>query len=216
MIWAIFKEISMKNFLSNISSRKAAMAVGVAFIISVFIVTLVDDFLLANFVVPGDTAALARDIEANKKLFGFAVIGYLLVLVLDSIIGLAIYVVLKPANKNRALVTGALRLLYAFTLIVGLFALFFQMINVLNYASIKLLGYLFFAFHILALGYSVFKSEYIPKSLGVLLMFASFSYVVFFVDINLPNTINTSIMMVMGLAELLLSIWLIAKRKKLP
>ena len=205
------------NFsLSNISSRKAAMVVGVAFIISVFIVTLVDDFLLANFVVPGDTATLARDIEENKRVFGFAVIGYLLVLALDSIIGLALYVVLKPANKNLALLTGALRLLYACLLIIGLFALVFQTIDVYGYASIKLLGYLFFALHILVLGYAVFKSEYIPKSLGVLLMFASFTYVVFFVDINLPETINAGIMVIMGLAEFLLSIWLLAKRKKLP
>ncbi|MEW7292095.1 DUF4386 domain-containing protein [Aquimarina sp. 2304DJ70-9] len=206
----------MKNFLSNISSRKAAMVVGVAFITSVFIVTLVDDFLLANFVVPGDTATLARDIEANKKLFGFAVIGYLLVLALDSIIGLALYVVLKPVNKNLALVTGALRLLYACTLIIGLFALVFQIIDVYGYESIKLFGYIFFALHILVLGYSVFKSKYIPKSLGIVLMFASFTYVVFFVNINLPKTIQVSIMLTMALAELLLSIWLLAKRKKLP
>ncbi|WP_299217305.1 DUF4386 domain-containing protein [uncultured Aquimarina sp.] len=206
----------MNFFLSNISSRKAAIVVGIAFITSVFIVTLVDDFLLANFVVPGDTEALARDIEANKKLFGFAVIGYLLVLVLDSIIGLALYVVLKPANKNLASVTGALRLLYAFSLIIGLFALVFQIIDVYSYESIKLFGYLFFALHILVLGYSVFKSGYIPKSLGVLLMFASFTYVVFFVEINLPKTIKVSIMVIMALAELLLSIWLVAKRKKLP
>ncbi|MBC8754105.1 DUF4386 domain-containing protein [Kordia sp. YSTF-M3] len=206
----------MKKILSNISSRKAAMVVGIAFIASVFIVTLVDDFLLANFVIPGDTAALAIDIEANKKLFGFAVIGYLLVLMLDSIIGLALYVVLKPANKYLASVTGGLRLLYAFSLIIGLFALVFQVIDVYDYASIKLVGYIFFASHILVLGYSVFKSGYIPKSLGVLLMFASFTYIVFFIDINLSKTIETSIMMIMGLAELSLSIWLIAKRKKLP
>lgn len=210
------KGINLKNFLSNISSRKAAMVVGVAFITSVFIVTLVDDFLLANFVVPGDTAILARDIEANKKLFGFAVIGYLLVLALDSIIGLALYVVLKPANKNLASVTGALRLLYACSLIIGLFALVFQIIDVYGYESIKLFGYIFFALHILVLGYSVFKSGYIPKILGILLMFASFTYIVFFVEINLPKTIKASIMVIMALAELLLSIWLVAKRKKLP
>ena len=76
----------MKKFIPDLSTSKAAMVVGIAFITSVIIVTLVDDFLLANFVVPGDTAALARDIEANGRLLGFAVVGYLLVLALDSII----------------------------------------------------------------------------------------------------------------------------------
>ena len=93
----------MKNFIVNLSTSKAAMVVGIAFITSIIIVTIVDDFLLANFVVPGDTVALAIDIESNGKLFGFAAVGYLLVLALDSIIGLALYVVLKPSNKNLAL-----------------------------------------------------------------------------------------------------------------
>ncbi|MFD2561558.1 DUF4386 domain-containing protein [Aquimarina rubra] len=206
----------MKNFITNLSISKAAMVVGIAFITSVFIVTLVDDFILANFVVPGDTEALASDIESNKRRFEFAVVGYLLVLVLDAIIGLALYVILKPANKNLASLTAVLRLLYAFTLIIGLFALAFQIIDVYDYASIKLLGYVFFALHIFILGYSIFRSEYIPKSLGILLLVASFTYIVFFIDFHLPETLQVIIMSTMAIAELLLSIWLIAKRNKLP
>ncbi|WP_273565681.1 DUF4386 domain-containing protein [Maribacter halichondriae] len=206
----------MKNFITNLSTSKAAMVVGIAFITSVIIVTIVDDFLLANFVVPGDTETLASDIEANGRRFGFAVVGYLLVLALDAIIGLALYVVLKPANKNRASLTAVLRLLYAFTLIIALFALAFQIIDVYGYASIKLLGYVFFALHIFVLGYAVFKSGYIPKSLGVLLVVASFTYIVFFVDLHLPETLGILIMLTMAAAELLLSIWLIVKRNRLP
>ncbi|PWL39319.1 hypothetical protein DKG77_00310 [Flagellimonas aquimarina] len=210
------KENNMKNFITNLSTSKAAMVVGIAFITSIFIVTLVDDFLLANFVVPGDTEALANYIEANGRLFGVAVVGYLVVLVLDSIIGLALYVVLKPTNKNLASLTAVLRLLYAFTLIIGLFALTFQVIDVYGYASIKLLGYIFFALHIFVLGYSVFKSEYMPKSLGVLLVVASFTYIVFFVDFHLPKTLEAITMSTMAIAELSLSIWLMLKRNELP
>ncbi|MBT8307504.1 MAG: DUF4386 domain-containing protein [Maribacter sp.] len=206
----------MKNFITSLSTRKAAMVVGIAFITSIFIVTLVDDFLLANFVVPGNTEVLASDIEDNGRRFGFAVVGYLLVLILDAIIGLALYVVLKPANKNLASITAVLRLLYAFVLIFGLFALAFQIIDVYNYASIKLLGYIFFALHILVLGYSVFKSEYIPKSLGILLVLASFTYIVFFVDFHLPETLEEITMLTMAAAELSLSIWLMVKRNGLP
>ena len=210
------KENDLKNFITNLSTSKAALVVGIAFISSIFIVTLVDDFLLANFVVPGDTEALASNIEANGRRFGFAIVSYLFVLALDAIIGLALYVVLKPANKNLASLTAVLRLLYAFTLIIGLFALAFQIIDVYGYASIKLLGYLFFALHIFVLGYSVFKSEYIPKSLGVLLVLASFTYIVFFVDFQLPETIEIITMLTMAVAELSLSIWLMVKRNGLP
>jgi hypothetical protein len=206
----------MKILIADLSTNKAAMIVGIAFITSAIIVTIVDDFLLANFVVPGDTAALARDIEANRRLFSFAVFGYLLVLALDSIIGLAIYLVLKPANKNLALLTAALRLLYACILVIGLFALVFQIIDVYGYATIKLFGYVFFALHIFVLGYSVFKSGYIPKSLGILLIFASFTYIVFFVDLHLSEMLKVITMLTMAIAELSLSIWLMVKRSRLP
>lgn len=206
----------MKNLITDLSLSKSAMIVGIAFITSVLIVTLVDDFILANFVIPGDTETLARDIEANGRLFGFAVVGYLLVLTLDSIIGLALYVVLKPTNKKLASLTAILRLLYACTLAIGLFALVFQIIDVYGYATIKLFGYVFFALHIFVLGYSVIKSGYIPNSLGILLILASFTYIVFFVDFHLPETVLVLIMFTMLIAELSLSIWLMAKRNRLP
>ena len=206
----------MKNYLHNLSPRKAAPIVGIAFVTSVVFVTIVDDFLLANFVVPGDTETLARDIKANGRLFGFAVVGYLIVLILDAIIGLALYVVLKPAHKQLALLTGGFRILYAGTLILALVALVFQIIDVYGYAWIKVIGYIFFALHILLLGYTIIRSGYIPKSLGVLLIIAAFTYAVFFVDLGLPEMIMTTIMLIMAIAELALSIWLIVKRNTLP
>ncbi|HSQ86962.1 MAG TPA: DUF4386 domain-containing protein [Desulfobacterales bacterium] len=206
----------MKKFINELSTSKAAMVVGIAFITSVLIVTLVDDFLLANFVVPGDTEALAKDIKASGKLFGFAIIGYLIILVLDSIIALALYVVLKPANKYFATLTAVLRILYAFILIIGLFCLAIHIIDVYAYASLKLIGYIFFALHIFILGYSVLKSGYIPKSIGILLVVASFTYIVFFVDLNLPEILGVTTMLTMLIAELSLSIWLMVNRKAIP
>ena len=206
----------MKSFIDKLSTSKAAMIVGVAFITSILIVSLVDDVLLANFVVPGDTAALARDIEANGRLFGFAAVGYLLVLALDSVIGLALYVVLKPANMKLALITAVLRVLYACILAIGLFALVFQIIDVYGYAAIKLFGYIFFAVHVFFLGYSAYNSGYIPKSIGILLIFASFTYIVFFVDLHLSEILEVVIILTMAIAELSLSIWLMVKRNILP
>lgn len=206
----------MKNYLANLSTRNAALIVGAAFITSIIIVTIIDDLLLANFVVPGDTEALARDIASNGMLFGFAVVGYLVVLALDSIIGLALYVVLKPFNKNLALVTATFRLLYAGVLASSLFALVLHVVDVYGYATIKLFGYIFFSLHIFVLGYSVFRSGYIPKALGLLLIIASFTYIVFFYDFHLSEAAEVLIMFTMAIAELSLSIWLMLKRNRLP
>lgn len=74
----------MKNRLTDMFPKTAAPIVGIAFIISVLIVTLVDDFLLANFVILGDTAALVSDLKANPRALGYATMGYLLILALDN------------------------------------------------------------------------------------------------------------------------------------
>ncbi|WP_185964365.1 DUF4386 domain-containing protein [Aliikangiella marina] len=206
----------MKNHIFNLSTSNAALVVGIAFIVSVIIVTIVDDFLLANFVIPGDTSALARDIEAKRSLFGFAVAGYTVVLILDSIIGLALYIVLKPYNKTLAFLTATFRLLYAGILIIGLIALVLEFVTVYEYALVKLLGYVFFALHIFMLGYCALRSGYIPKIIGVLLIIASFTYLIFFIDAEFPETLQIVFMIIMGSAELLLSIWLIIKRNSLP
>ena len=206
----------MKNSIAKLSTSNAAMTVGIAFITSIVIVTVVDDFLLPNLVVPGDTVVLARDIESSRKLFGFAVFGYFLVLALDSIIGLALYVVLKQANRSLALLTATLRLLYASILAIGLFALVLQIVDVYGYATIQLFGYIFFSLHIFVLGYSVFKSGYIPKILGVLLVIASFTYIAFFIDLHLSEILEVIVMLTMAISEFSLSIWLMVKRKVLP
>ncbi|MEL7031601.1 MAG: DUF4386 domain-containing protein [Pseudomonadota bacterium] len=200
----------------RVSPRIAGRIVGIAFIASVFIVTLVDDVLLANFVIPGDAKALARDIEANSNLFGFAVFGYLIVLALDSVIGLALFVVLKPASKNLALLTAGLRLLYAGALAIGVVALALQLIDAGGYQAVKRWGYVSFAFHIVILGYAILKTDYVPNILGIFLIIASGSYVFFYVDLQLPDAVLILIMLTMAIAELALSVWLIFWGKSLP
>ncbi|TPV96023.1 MAG: DUF4386 domain-containing protein [Myxococcales bacterium FL481] len=204
------------SFTKNIEASKAAMAVGVAFIASIVLVTLVDDFLLANFVVPGDTEVLAREIAADRHKLSLAAAGYLFVLALDTVIGLALYIVLKPASRVLAWLTAAFRLSYVVVLSIGVFALVFDLVDARDYAAIKLFGYVLFALHLVFLGYTVFRSEYMPRSLGALLVVAALTYAVFFVELDLPEVAEILAMLTMLLAELSLSLWLIVRRNTLP
>ena len=200
----------------KLSPRTAAPIAGIAFIVSIIIVTWVDDFLLGNFVIPGDTDALTRDIQSNPKNFGYAVSGYLVVLGLDAIIGLALYAVLRPARPTLALIAGSLRLFYAGTVAMAVIALNSQIIDVYGYAMFKDIGYVIFALHIFVLGYAVLKTDYIPNALGYLLIVAALTYSVFFVDVSLSAALSVIFMIIMGGAELTLSLWLIVKRNRLP
>jgi hypothetical protein len=202
----------MIDRLADISQRKAAIVAGSAFIISFVLVILVGNFILQNFLVPGDSAALANDIKANEMQFDLAVAGYLAILALDAVIAVALYIVLKLADRKLASLSGGLRLLYVSTMVISVLALAFQFIDVYGYGTIKLIGYLFFTCHIFVTGYTVFKSGYIPRILGVLLVIASFSYVIaFYVSSLVPEALLVICMLFMITGELSLSLWLLFK-----
>jgi hypothetical protein len=207
----------MTNRIANISQRKAAIVVGTAFIISLFLAIIVGNFILPNFINPGDAAALANDIKANEMLFSIAVIVYLIILALDAVIALALYIVLKPANKILASLSGIFRLLYAAIAVISVFALAFQFINVYSYETIKLwIAYLFFTCHLFVTGYSVFKSGYIPRGLGILLIIDSFCYIMaFYLSFLVPEALLPIFMMFMIIGELSLSLWFLLKNSKI-
>ncbi len=169
---------------------------------------------------------------------GFSI--YLLVYLSDLATAVVLYVLLKPVDKNLALLAAFFR--FAEATILG--------INMLNHFNAFLLlqgnaylgvfqpdqlqamasmflkvhrsGYLisqvFFGFHCFFLGYLLFKSGYFPKALGILLIAASFGYLTeSFAYFLLPNyeAVETIISWVSAvpafLAELSLTYWLLFK-----
>jgi hypothetical protein len=207
----------MTNVVASMSPRKAAIVFGVAIIAMFILAIVVDEFVLSNFISPGDTATLASDIEASPLRFGIAVAGYLIILMLDVAIALALYVILKPVSKILASITAVLRLLYAVILVIAVLILVFQFVDVYSYGTIKLIGYIFFTAHILVLGYSVLKSNYIPKSLGVLLMIAFFCYIILLYGKSIvPEQLLPIFVIPAAIAELLLGIWFLVKSTEIP
>ena len=207
----------MKNLIADISLRKAARVIGIAFIISFILAVFVGNFILPNFINPGDTEALANDIKDNERLFSIAVVGYLIILALDTAIALGLYILLKPTNRILAFLSGNLRLLYVATMVISVLALAFQFIDVSSYGTVKLIGYLFFTCHIFVTGYTIFISGYIPRFLGVLLILAFFSYILaFYLSFLVPEALLMIFMLFMIIGELSLSLWLLLKANKLP
>lgn len=73
----------------------------------------------------------------------------------------------------------------------------------------------FFAFACLALGYLIFRSSYLPKTIGVLLAIAGGCYLVnsfaHFLDPAFAATLFPAIFVPIFVAELSLTLWLIVK-----
>lgn len=204
------------NPFTDMSIGQTGRIVGTAFIVSFIIVVIVGNFILSNFVNPGDTEELENDIKDNERFFNIAVVGYLIVLSLDAVIALGIIIVLKPANRPLAYLSGNLRFLYVVLGVTSVLALAFHLIDVEDYGTLKLIGYLFFTSHIFVTGYTVFISGYIPRVFGVLLMLAFISYILaFYLSFLVPEAVLMIFMLFMIIGELSLSSWLVLRSAKL-
>jgi hypothetical protein len=209
----------MKNLIAGLSMRKAAIIVGIAFIIMWLLALFADGFVLQNLVVPDDAAKTADNIKADELLFGLGIVSYIIILALDVIIALALYVILKPVNKRLSWFAAVFRLLYTAIMGISLFALVLLFSN--EYVYGKLIAYIFFILHIFVLGYLVFKSDYIQKILGIFLMIASICYIILlYGDYIFPEELFEALFIIAIIpatfAELSLGIWLLIKSGKLP
>ena len=209
----------MTNYFTYISKRKAARVAGSGLLTMFFLGPLAILFILSNLIVPGDTVTTINNIKANELLFGIGIAIYLIILILDMVVALAFYIVLKPGNKNLSLLMAVSRLIYAAIVVISLLALVLLFVDAYSYGL--LIAYIFFIFHLLVLGFLVFKSGYIPRSLGVLLIIASFCYLILnYGEFLLPRELYDILFMIAMLpatfAEISLGLWLLLKANKLP
>jgi hypothetical protein len=201
-------------------------------------------FVMGGLLVPDDATATVNNITANDLLFRFGILGFILMSILDLVIAWALYVLLKQVSKNMALLTILFRVVYTAISSVALFNFLsisyllsdnarlegietdqigFEVMTAIDAVSNGWsIGLVFFGLHLLLLGYLMFKSAFIPKVLGILMLLAGLGY---FIDniawILLANyadlmAIFSLIVFVLGvMAELVFAIWLLVKGKKI-
>jgi len=104
---------------------------------------------------------------------------------------------------------SSLRIIYSIIFTIALF----NISDLTTFYSIWDNGLLIFGIHLLFLGILVYKSLYIPKWLGILIVIASFGYIIDSIA-NLFG-INTMIGMFTFIGEVLFAIWLIVKGRKI-
>ena len=193
-------------------------------------------FLRQSLIVPGDAATTANNIMASESLFRLSIVSALILQTGHILLVLVLYKLLKAVNKNHALLMVIFMLVgVPITMLSDLnrFAALLLLsgadyLTVFTADQLQALVPLFLDLHehgvsiagifwglwLFPMGYLVFKSGYIPRILGVLLIIAGFGYLLdFFTFFLLPNfyaTIN-QITQFTGWGELLLPLWLLIK-----
>jgi len=199
-------------------------------------------FVRGKLFVSGDAAATASHIAASPLLWRIGICVDLVMQVCDLPLMLIFYVLLRPVNKNLALLNLLFNLIQTAVLVANklnllttLFLLgdapYLQSLDqaqrdALAYIFIKLhdhgfgIGLIFFGFVCLLEGYLIFKSGYFPKALGVLMQVAGVCYVantfILLLNPQLANQLFPFILMPCFIAELSLGVWLLVKGIDLP
>ncbi len=176
-------------------------------------------------VAPGDVAATASNILANEPLFRLSIVSALLVQLVNLTVVLLLYKLLKQVHKTAArlmvifillavpmamlneLNQGAiLHLLHSVDPSHDLVALFLE----LHEVGIQLAG-IFWGLWLFPMGYLVFKSGYIPKIIGILLMIGCFGYLADSFLFLLYPDFGVKFAEFMFIGEVALPLWLLIK-----
>jgi hypothetical protein len=194
-------------------------------------------FIREPLVVSGDAASTARNVAASQSLWRLGIAGDLVMHLCDVGLMVVFYVLLRPVSRNLALLAVLLNLVQTAMLVANktnlLVPLFLlgdapylkaftpEQLQALSYVSLRThdfgfgFGLIFFGAECLVLGYLIFRSGYLPKSLGVLMQIAGACYLTnsFALVLYPPlaSRLFPAVLLPPFVAEASLALWLLLK-----
>lgn len=225
----------MTNRITGTSPLIYARVAGILILVMVVLAPFSMLYVPSTLIVPGDAATTASNITASEGLFRISIVSDSVVFLIEIVMVVLLYVLLKPVSKTLSLVAAFSRLamttiqginllssLAALLLLSGasyltvfepdqLHALVLLFLNAHEYVAV--IWGLFFGFHLLVLGYLVYKSRYIPRIVGALLVVASLCYLTqSYGNILLPRYEEMLAWVgYLSIIELALPLWLLIK-----
>jgi hypothetical protein len=215
------------------SPVKTARIAGFLYLLQIPLAVFGILFVPKALVVPGDETATASNILANEFLFRLSIVSALLAALVTVGTALFLYKVLKPVSKSYA------ALMVICTLVVAPISMLNELNHVaillllknpesstvfatsqvqtavsvfldLHKYGIQIVG-IFFGLWLLPMGFLVFKSNYIPKIIGVFLIITCAGYLAdFFIFFLFPG-FGVVISEYTWLGEVMMVVWLLVK-----
>jgi len=227
----------MEELQVEASPRVLARIGGVLYLIIIVLGIFNEAFVRNRIVVSGDAAATAANIRSLESLWRFGIAAEFVLLICGITLTLIFFILLRPVSRDLALlavffnlVSLAVEASVQLYLLGALFPLgkaeylkAFQpeQLYAMASLSVKSHGYgfgvalIFFGCVCLILGYLIFRSGYLPKTVGVLMQIAGLSYLTdSFALILAPsfaNRIFPAILIPAFLGEASLCLWLLVK-----
>jgi Domain of unknown function (DUF4386) len=185
--------------------------------------------LYPKLVIAGNIEQTVRNIDAHGGLFVAVILCYLINFIEGIIIAWALYVLLAPVNRALSLLTAWFRLLYTAIALVGVGQLVTAYRLVRNpayvtafgagrlHADVQLLldsfrygwgfSLIVFGIHLVLLGYLIYRSGYIPKLIGILLVIDGLGWVINDLQPYLYPSLNVDFLFVTFFGEVIFMLW---------
>ena len=193
--------VTIKEDPAGASPRQLARIAGALYLLNIVAGFIAIGLVPAILFVEGDVAATLRNIQANELLYRLSLAAHMIPILCNVPLVIILYDLLKGVNKRLALMmvfysivgtaVESANLLHQFTPLVllngaqGLHALTADQMQALAYAPLRLqtFGYdiqqVIYAGYLLAAGYLVYRSTFLPRVVGVLLAIGAVSYLIY-------------------------------------
>ena len=221
----------MMERIAEASPRFKARMAGVFYLLTTLTRMFVEIFVRNRLVVSDDAAATATNILAHEPLWrwGFAadIIAFASYVALTALF----YELFKPVNRSVSLVAAFFSLVAcAVQAVSSLFHLaplvllggapYLRVFNEEQLQALALMflrlraqcyhniGLVFFGLYCLLIGYLIFRSTFLPRIIGVLMMLAGLSYLMF-LSPPLARYLQPYVLFFPGVGQISLTLWLL-------
>jgi hypothetical protein len=220
------------NGIDSSNVQKYARFAGLLFLISIVGGWLGELYIPSQLIVTGDATQTAANIRESAGLLRLGFDTYLIEAICDITLAWALYVLLKPVDKNLALLAALFGLVSTATF-AGMEHFYFAslypqsgaeylktftpaQLDSLSLLMLKLYGGgLFMAFYGLATGirgYLIYRSKFLPAWLGVIMMIAGSGFILKnFTLVLVPDYSSDFFLLPTFLTAVSMAFWLLIK-----
>jgi hypothetical protein len=231
------RRTQMTTFLPADSAQVATMqryarAAGVAMLLSIVFGFLGEMYLPGRIIVNGDAAATAANIRDNPTLFRLTFASYLVEGICDVALLVFFYILLKPVNRNLALLSAFFGIVSMVTFAIaqssffvasvilreagGMTAFATEQRDALAYLAVRIastIAWLFLCMYGIASmlrGYLIARSGYLPRIIGILLVIGGAGFFLRSITYLIAPSLSSPLLLLpMALAGIPLMAWLL-------
>lgn len=224
------------------SNNKLARTAGFLYLLTIIAGGFAEAFVREGLTVSGNPLATAQNILASEQMYRFGFVADLVTLICGTGLSLIFYILFKPVSRNLSLLAiifsvtaGAVMAVNLLNQLAPLLLLHsssylrafkIEQLQTLSlfFLNLQSQGYnislFLFAFYFPIIGYLVYKSNFLPRLLGVLYAMAGVGYLVnslgWFLFPHVTAHLFPYVLLPAFIGETSMSLWLLIKGLKVP